>query len=76
MMMFHLQFFHDDIHYLLSMENLWKKRKPPTPLDLSHLPDSGEFDNLMHDSALSHRVSYWLFFRARTTLDPYAGAFL
>jgi len=37
------QFFHDDIHYLLSMENLWKKRKRPTPLDLSCLPDaSGE----------------------------------
>ncbi|KRT81872.1 hypothetical protein AMK59_5927 [Oryctes borbonicus] len=26
------KFFQDDIKYLLSMENLWKKRKPPKPL--------------------------------------------
>lgn len=26
------KFFKDDIHYLLSMSNLWKTRKPPTPL--------------------------------------------
>ena len=25
--------FRDDIKYLLSMENLWKKRTPPEPLD-------------------------------------------
>ncbi|XP_015587579.1 SUMO-activating enzyme subunit 2 isoform X2 [Cephus cinctus] len=31
--------FHDDIKYLLSMDNLWKKRRPPTPLDWSYLPD-------------------------------------
>lgn len=31
--------FHDDIKYLLSMENLWQKRKPPTPLDWNDLPD-------------------------------------
>ncbi|XP_047353741.1 SUMO-activating enzyme subunit 2 isoform X2 [Vespa velutina] len=34
------KFFHDDIKYLLSMENLWKKRRPPTPLDWSNLPDA------------------------------------
>nr|KAF7423656.1 hypothetical protein H0235_008939 [Vespula pensylvanica] len=33
------KFFHDDIKYLLSMENLWKKRRPPIPLDWSNLPD-------------------------------------
>ncbi|KAK2583700.1 hypothetical protein KPH14_009622 [Odynerus spinipes] len=33
------KFFHDDIKYLLSMDNLWKKRRPPTPLDWSNLPD-------------------------------------
>lgn len=33
--------FHDDIKYLLSMDNLWKKRRPPTPLDWSNLPDGG-----------------------------------
>ncbi|XP_067929209.1 SUMO-activating enzyme subunit 2-like [Watersipora subatra] len=28
--------FRDDVHYLLSMENLWKKRQPPVPLDFDH----------------------------------------
>lgn len=32
--------FCDDIKYLLSMDNLWKKRKPPTPLDWNNLPDA------------------------------------
>lgn len=31
--------FHDDIKYLLSMDNLWKKRRPPTPLCWAELPD-------------------------------------
>ncbi|KAL0131665.1 hypothetical protein PUN28_002894 [Cardiocondyla obscurior] len=31
--------FHDDIKYLLSMDNLWKKRRPPTPLNWRDLPD-------------------------------------
>ncbi|XP_076246907.1 ubiquitin-like activating enzyme 2 isoform X2 [Calliopsis andreniformis] len=31
--------FHDDIKYLLSMANLWKKRRPPTPLNWKELPD-------------------------------------
>jgi len=35
------KFFHDDIQYLLSMENLWTKRRPPTPLDWNNLPDAG-----------------------------------
>lgn len=30
--------FSDDIRYLLSMENLWKKRRPPTPLAWDNLP--------------------------------------
>ncbi|XP_034831088.1 SUMO-activating enzyme subunit 2 [Maniola hyperantus] len=30
--------FGDDIRYLLSMENLWKKRRPPTPLTWDNLP--------------------------------------
>ena len=33
--------FCDDIKYLLSMDNLWKKRKPPTPLEWNNLPDAG-----------------------------------
>lgn len=31
--------FHDDIKYLLSMDNLWKKRRPPIPLNWKELPD-------------------------------------
>lgn len=30
--------FGDDIRYLLSMENLWKKRRAPTPLSWAELP--------------------------------------
>ena len=33
----YLQLFRDDVHYLLSMENLWKKREPPEPLDFDRL---------------------------------------
>ena len=33
--------FHDDIKYLLSMDNLWKKRRSPTPLKWRELPDGG-----------------------------------
>ncbi|PSN37474.1 hypothetical protein C0J52_22170 [Blattella germanica] len=32
--------FHDDIKYLLSMGDLWKKRRPPTPLVFGELPDA------------------------------------
>ncbi|XP_052232041.1 SUMO-activating enzyme subunit 2-like isoform X1 [Dreissena polymorpha] len=32
--------FRDDIKYLLSMETLWKKRRPPTPLDWDKLPNT------------------------------------
>lgn len=34
------KFFNDDIKYLLSMDKLWAKRRPPTPLDWDCLPDS------------------------------------
>jgi len=36
------KFFNDDIKYLLSMDKLWAKRKPPTPLDWDCLPTKGE----------------------------------
>ncbi|KAJ1525915.1 hypothetical protein ONE63_009104 [Megalurothrips usitatus] len=32
--------FHDDIEYLLSMHNLWEKRRKPTPLKMDELPDA------------------------------------
>ncbi|KAL1128980.1 hypothetical protein AAG570_013514 [Ranatra chinensis] len=35
-----LKLFNEDIHYLLKMENLWKSRRPPKPLELSNLPDA------------------------------------
>jgi ubiquitin-like 1-activating enzyme E1 B len=31
--------FGDDVKYLLSMENLWKKRRAPSPLQWDNLPD-------------------------------------
>lgn len=34
--------FGDDIRYLLSMENLWKKRRAPTPLQWNNLPGKDE----------------------------------
>ncbi|XP_015516725.1 SUMO-activating enzyme subunit 2 [Neodiprion lecontei] len=34
-----MKLFHDDIMYLLSMDNLWKKRRPPVPLIWTDLPD-------------------------------------
>ncbi|XP_069701269.1 SUMO-activating enzyme subunit 2 [Periplaneta americana] len=37
--LFH-KLFHDDIKYLLSMDNLWKKRRPPAPLLWGKLPDA------------------------------------
>ncbi|XP_046361760.2 SUMO-activating enzyme subunit 2-like [Haliotis rufescens] len=37
--------FRDDIKYLLSMETLWKKRRPPTPLDWDHLPEAADAEN-------------------------------
>lgn len=36
-----VQLFRDDIKYLLSMETLWKKRRPPNPLDFDNLPHTG-----------------------------------
>ena len=30
--------FCDDINYLLSMDKLWAKRRPPVPLDWDNLP--------------------------------------
>lgn len=38
--LFH-KLFRDDIKYLLSMDKLWTKRRPPTPLDWNQLPDAG-----------------------------------
>ena len=38
------QLFHDDIKYLLSMDKLWTKRRPPVPLVWDNLPqEQGQF---------------------------------
>lgn len=36
--------FHDDIKYLLTMDKLWRTRKPPTPLNIAELTSSGPSD--------------------------------
>lgn len=36
------KFFNDDVKYLLSMDKLWAKRKPPTPLDWDCLSSTAE----------------------------------
>lgn len=40
--------FKDDIQYLLSMDNLWKNRRSPTPLDMNNLPDAGIYNTQQH----------------------------
>ncbi|CAH0388643.1 unnamed protein product [Bemisia tabaci] len=44
--------FHDDIKYLLSMSNLWKTRRPPTPLVSTELPDAAAGSSKEEDSGL------------------------
>jgi len=36
-----LQFFTDDINYLLTMDKLWQTRRPPVPLNIHCLPVDG-----------------------------------
>ena len=37
--------FHDDIKYLLTMDKLWRTRKPPIPLNLAELTKSNNSEN-------------------------------
>ncbi|KAG5325054.1 SAE2 enzyme, partial [Acromyrmex heyeri] len=53
--------FHDDIKYLLSMDNLWKKRRSPTPLKWRELPDGGlllSYTNIFF-SIFSMKIIYY-----------------
>ena len=44
--MYHnVQFFTDDINYLLSMDKLWQTRRAPVPLDDQNLPVEGNTFN-------------------------------
>lgn len=36
------KFFSDDIKYLLSMDKLWQKRTPPTPLSWDSMSETGK----------------------------------
>lgn len=40
-----MKLFNDDIHYLLSMDKLWEKRRRPVPLEWDKLPDTDIIDD-------------------------------
>ncbi|XP_023577216.1 SUMO-activating enzyme subunit 2 [Octodon degus] len=42
---FFFKLFKDDIRYLLTMDKLWRKRKPPVPLDWAEVQSQGEETN-------------------------------
>ena len=39
---FFFKLFKDDIRYLLTMDKLWRKRKPPVPLDWAEVQSQGK----------------------------------
>lgn len=43
--LFH-KFFYEDIQYLLSLHDLWNKRKPPKPMKFEDVHDTGEIFHL------------------------------
>lgn len=45
--------FHDDIKYLLSMADLWKKRTPPTPMKYGVFDDAATAENPSNESNLT-----------------------
>lgn len=51
--------FQDDIKYLLSMENLWQKRRPPTPLDWNDLPDAIAGSSAVPDNSVLKDQRVW-----------------
>jgi len=59
--------FNDDIKYLLSMDKLWAKRRPPTPLDWDCLPDDNK-DSGSHSSNLEDQ-KVWSVAEAASFLD-------
>lgn len=54
--------FNEDIHYLLSMEDLWKERTPPTPLTFSDYmgTDSGEAEISGTNETMSYQKVWTL----------------
>lgn len=54
------KFFFDDINYLLSMENLWKKRTPPKPLSWENAQKLiGDKDKEVEDNVRSTDMEAW-----------------
>ena len=60
--------FNDDIKYLLSMDKLWAKRRPPTPLDWDCLPADTEEDRSANASRLEDQ-KVWSVAEAASRLD-------
>ncbi|XP_029643979.1 SUMO-activating enzyme subunit 2 [Octopus sinensis] len=62
--------FHDDIKYLLSMEKLWEKRKPPSPLVYQSLPTT-----VPHSSSSSSSSSTLIKDQQIQSIKDYADVF-
>ncbi|XP_076035851.1 ubiquitin-like activating enzyme 2 [Oratosquilla oratoria] len=61
--------FHDDIEYLLSMDKLWLKRKPPTPLVWERLETESKDDGSMNGEGLIHDQKQWSILECRNVLE-------
>ncbi|KAM7358638.1 ubiquitin-like activating enzyme 2 [Cochliomyia hominivorax] len=61
------KFFYDDIKYLLSMSNLWKTRKPPTPIKWDNVLFKKD-DSVVDDSYMRQYHKTW-------SLEECAGVF-
>jgi len=59
--------FNDDIKYLLSMDKLWAKRRPPTPLDWDCLPDDKKDAGAQSSNLADQKV--WSVAEAASFLD-------
>lgn len=54
------KFFYDDINYLLSMSNLWKTRKPPTPMKFGeHLEIITELADVSSTAGVMRDQKIW-----------------
>ncbi|KAI4469908.1 ubiquitin-activating enzyme e1 [Holotrichia oblita] len=54
------KFFQDDIKYLLSMENLWKKRKPPKPLAWAEASShEGDSNMIIENNLKAEDMQVW-----------------
>ena len=56
------KFFSDDIKYLLSMDKLWQKRTPPTPLSWDAMSETGKLCVYLVLAIKSLTVFYYMIF--------------